>query len=92
MDLVFLGDDNNKKWQIPLTAAPSLHTMAHIVHRHLTCIPLGIPSADSTLLVCLFNTRSVSASRKRSEISTFIIDIMLLTWLPSCGLLVMRPR
>ena len=47
-------------------------------------------SAENTLLVCLFNARSVGTSR-RSDISTFIqdnnIDIMLLTetWLRPAG-------
>ena len=60
-------------------------------HRQLLHIPLSSSSAENTLLVCLFNARSVGTSRRRSDISTFIqdndIDIMLLTeiWLRPAG-------
>ena len=60
-------------------------------HRQL----LHISLSSSSLLVCLFNARSVGTSRRRSDISTFIqdnnIDIMLLTetWLRQP---VTRPR
>ena len=56
--------------------------------RQLLRIPLHSFSTENTLLVCLFNARSVGTSRRRSDISTFILDnninIMLLT--------LMRPR
>ena len=53
--------------------------------------PLVLLQPKKTLLVCLFNTRSVGISRRRSDISTFIqdndFDIMLLTetWLRPAG-------
>ncbi|WP_419592668.1 endonuclease/exonuclease/phosphatase family protein, partial [Thiolapillus sp.] len=59
--------------------------------RQLLRIPLHSFSTENTLLVCLFNARSVGTSRRRSDISTFIldnnIDIMLLTetWLRPAG-------
>ena len=60
-------------------------------HRQLLHIPLSSPSAENTLLVCLFNARSIGTSRRKSDISTFTrdnnIDIMLLTetWLHPAG-------
>ena len=65
----------------------------------LRCVPLTdscftfplVLLQPKTLLVCLFNARSVGTSRRRSDISTFIqdndIDIMLLTeiWLHPAG-------
>ena len=60
-------------------------------HRQLLHIPLSSSSAENTLLVGLFNARSVGTSRRRCDISTFIqdnnIDIMLLTetWLRPAG-------
>ena len=60
-------------------------------HRQLLHIPLSSSSAENTLIVCLFNARSVGTSRRRSDTSTFIqdnnIDIMLLTetWLCPAG-------
>ena len=60
-------------------------------HRQLLHIPLSSSSAENTLLVSLFNARSVGTSRRRSDKSTFIqdnnIDIMLLTetWLRPAG-------
>ena len=60
-------------------------------YRQLLHIPLSSSSAENTLLVCLFNARSVGTTRRRSDISTFIqdnnIDIMLLTetWLRPAG-------
>ena len=70
--------------------------------QHTTSVPPSSPpsdlsassltsSAENTLLVCLFNARSVGTSRRRSDISTFIqdnnVDIMLLTetWLRPAG-------
>ena len=64
-------------------SASSLSAPLRPHHRQLLHIPLSSPSAENTLLVCLFNARSVSTSMRRSDISTFIqdsnIDIMLLT-------------
>ena len=60
-------------------------------HRPLLHTPLSSSSAKNTLLVCLFDARSVGTSRRRSDISAFIqdnnIDIMLLTetWLRPAG-------
>ena len=60
-------------------------------HIQLLHNPRGSSSAENTLLVCLFNARSVGTSRRRSDISTFIqnnnFDIMLLTetWLRPAG-------
>ena len=59
--------------------------------RHLVTIPLHDPRTPQTLLLSLFNARSVSTSRKKTEICNFItdndVDIMLLTetWLRSSG-------
>ena len=72
-------------------SASSLSDPLRPPHRQLLHIPLSSSSAENTLLVCLFNARSVSTSRRRSDISTFIqdnnIDIMLLTetWLCPAG-------
>ena len=72
-------------------SASSLSVPLRPPHRQLLHIPLGSSSAENTLLVCLFNARSVGTSRRRSDISTFIqdnnIDIMLLTetWLRPAG-------
>ena len=59
-------------------------------HRQLLHTPLSFSSAKNTLLVCLFNARSVGTSRRRSDISTFAqdnIDIMLQreAWLRPAG-------
>ena len=59
--------------------------------RHLVTIPLHDPRTPQTLLLSLFNARSVSTSRKKTEICNFIIDndvdIMFLTetWLRPSG-------
>ena len=72
-------------------SASSLSAPLRPPHRQLLYIPLSSSSAENTLLVCLFNARSVGTSRRRSDISTFIqdnnIDIMLLTetWLRPAG-------
>ena len=72
-------------------SASSLSAPLRPPHRQLLHIPLSSSSAENTLLVCLFNARSVGTSRRRSDISTFIqdnnIDIMLLTetWLRPAG-------
>ena len=72
-------------------SASSLSAPLRAPHRQLLHIPLSSSSAGNTLLVCLFNARSVGTSRRRSDISTFIqdnnIDIMLLTetWLRPAG-------
>ena len=72
-------------------SASSLSTPLHPPHRQLLHIPLSSSSAENTLLVCLFNARSVRTSRRMSDISTFIqdnnIDSMLLTetWLCPAG-------
>ena len=63
-------------------SASSLSAPLRPPHRQLLHIPLSSSSAENTLIVCLFNARSVGTSRRRSDISTFIqdnIDIMLLT-------------
>ena len=71
--------------------ASSLSAQLRPPHRQLLHIPLGSSSAENTLVVCLFGAKSVSTSRRRSDISTFIqdnnIDIMLLTetWLRPAG-------
>ena len=61
--------------------ASSLSAPLRPPHRQQLHIPLSSSSAENTLLVCLFNARSVD--RRRSDISTFIqdnnSDIMLLT-------------
>ena len=68
----------------------SLSAPVRPTRRRLLRIPLHSFSTRNTLLVCLFNARSVGTSRRRSDISTFIldnnIDIMLLTetWLHPC--------
>ena len=68
-------------------SASSLSAPLRPPHRQLLHIPLSSSSAENTLLVCLFNARSVGTSRSRSDIYTFIkdnnVDIMLLTetWL-----------
>ena len=70
-------------------ASPSQTAASHSLNRKRTL--LSSSSAKNTLLVCLFNARSVSTPRRRSNISTFIqdnnIDIMLLTetWLRPAG-------
>ena len=72
-------------------SASSLSAPLRPPHRQLLHIPLSSSSAENTLLVCLFNARSVGTSRRRSDISTFIqdnnVDIMLLTetWLRPAG-------
>ena len=72
-------------------SASSLSAPLRPPHRQLLHIPLSSSSAENTLIVCLFNARSVGTSRRRSDISTFIqdnnIDIMLLTetWLRPAG-------
>ena len=72
-------------------SASSLRAPLRPPHRQLLHIPLSSSSAENTLIVCLFNARSVGTSRRRSDISTFIqdnnIDIMLLTetWLRPAG-------
>ena len=72
-------------------SASSLSAPLRPPHRQLLHIPLSSSSAENTLIVCLFNARSVGTSRRRSDISTFIqdnnIDIMLLTetWLRPVG-------
>ena len=72
-------------------SASSLSAPLRPPHRQLLHIPLSSSSAENTLLVCLFNARSVDSSRRRSDISTFIqdsnINIMLLTetWLRPAG-------
>ena len=72
-------------------SASSLSAPLRPPHRQLLHIPLSSSSAENTLIVCLFNARSVGSSRRRSDISTFIqdnnIDIMLLTetWLRPAG-------
>ena len=72
-------------------SASSLSAPLRPPNRQLLHIPLSSSSAESTLLVCLFNARSVGTSRRRSDISTFIqdnnINIMLLTetWLRPAG-------
>ena len=69
----------------------SLSTPVRPTHRRLLHIPHHSFSTENTLLVCLFNARSVGTSRRRSNTSTFIldnnIDIMLLTeiWLRPAG-------
>ena len=71
-------------------SASSLSAPLRPPHRQQLHIPLSSSSAENTLLVCLFNARSVGTSR-RSDISTFIqdnnSDIMLLTegWLRPAG-------
>ena len=74
-------------------SASSLSAPLRPPRRQLLHIPLSSSSAENTLLVCLFNARSVGTSRRRSDISTFIqdnnVDIMLLT---GCALPVTRPR
>ena len=71
--------------------ASSLSAPLRPPHRQLLHISFGSSSAKNTLLVCLFNARSVGTSRRRSDISTFNqdngIDIMLLTetWLRPVG-------
>ena len=72
-------------------SASSLSAPLRPPNRQLLHIPLSSSSAENTLIVCLFNARSVGTSRWRSDISTFIqdnnIDIMLLTetWLRPAG-------
>ena len=72
-------------------SASSLSAPLRPPHRQLLHIPLSSSSAENTLIVCLFNARSVGTSRRRSDISTFIqdnnIDIVLLTetWLRPAG-------
>ena len=72
-------------------SAFSLSALLCPPHRLLLHTPLSSSSAKNTLLVCLFDARSVSTSRRRSDISAFIqgnnIDIMLLTetWLRPAG-------
>ena len=69
----------------------SLSVPVRPTRRQLLRILLHSFSIKNTLLVCLFNARSVDTSRRRSDISTFIldnnIDIMLLTeiWLRPAG-------
>ena len=70
-----------------------VHSFRYIIisMHYNQCIPLHSSSTENTLLVCLFNARSVGTSRRRSDISTFMlennIDIMLLTetWLHPAG-------
>ena len=61
----------------------SLSAPVRPTRRQLLRIPLYSFSTENTLLVCLFNARSVGTSKRRSDTSTFIldnnIDIMLLT-------------
>ena len=99
--LVFsLTDEHQHDHDIPAPTPPprncdssisSLSTSVHPPHRQLLHIPLGSSLAENTLLVCLFSARSVGTSRRRSDISTFIlhnnIGIMLLleTWLHPAG-------
>ena len=72
-------------------SASSLSAPLRPPHRQLLHIPLSSSSTENTLIVCLFNARSVGSSRRRSDMSTFIqdnnIDIMLLaeTWLRPAG-------
>ena len=72
-------------------SASSLSAPQRPPHRQLLHIPLSSSSAENTLIVCLFNARSIGTSRRRSDTSTFIqdndIDIMLLTetWLRPAG-------
>ena len=71
-------------------SASSLSTPLCPPHRQQLHIPLSSSSAENTLIVGLFNARSIGTSR-RSDISTFIqdnnIDILLLTetWLRPAG-------
>ena len=73
------------------TSQPPRSALRCVPLRQLLHILLSSSSAENTLLVCLFNARSVGTSRRRSDISTFIqdndIDIMLLTetWLRPAG-------
>ena len=64
-------------------SASSLSAPLRPPHRQLLHIPLSSSSAEHTLLVCLFNARSVGTSRRRSDISSFIqdnnVDMLLLT-------------
>ena len=69
----------------------SLSAPVRPTRRQLLRIAIHSFSAENTLRVYFFNARSVGTSRRRSEISTFIldnyIDIMLLTetWLRPAG-------